>query len=56
MQAVWMLHKKHILKPIVVYRFNFKLSPGQVPLDVSCPLLLKPTTGVFVTPVPRNEE
>ena len=37
-------------------RFSFKLSPGQVPLDVVCPLLMKPTTGVFVTPVLRNEE
>ncbi|CAK0783443.1 hypothetical protein CVIRNUC_006642 [Coccomyxa viridis] len=40
----------------VFRRFSFKLSPGQVPLDVVCPLLMKPTTGVFVTPMLRNEE
>ncbi len=37
-------------------RFSFKLSPGQVPLEVDCPLLLKPRHGVFVVPVLRNEE
>ena len=37
-------------------RFTFKLSPGQVPLEVECPLLLKPKSGVFVTPILRTEE
>jgi thromboxane-A synthase/cytochrome P450 family 3 subfamily A len=37
-------------------RFTFNLSPGQIPLDVESPLLLKPKTGVFVTPVLRKEE
>lgn len=44
------------LKGSLACRFSFKLSPGQVPLDVVCPLLMKPTTGVFVTPMLRNEE
>ena len=47
---------EHGLKGSMACRFSFKLSPGQVPLDVVCPLLMKPTTGVFVTPVLRNEE
>ena len=47
---------KEGLKGLLACRFSFKLSPGQVPLDVVCPLLMKPTTGVFVTPVLRNEE
>ena len=37
-------------------RFSFKLSPGQVPLETECPLLLKPKHGVFMTPVLRTEE
>ena len=41
---------------VAARRFTFKLSPGQVPLDVVCPLLLKPTNGIFVTPVLRKEE
>lgn len=31
-------------------RFEFKLSPGQVPLEMSCLLTLRPTKGIFVTP------
>ena len=37
-------------------RFAFKLSPGQIPLDTECTLLLKPKHGVFATPVLRKEE
>jgi len=37
-------------------RFDFKLSPGQIPLAVRSPFTLGPAKGIFVTPVLRVEE
>lgn len=31
-------------------RFEFKLSPGQVPLAMNCAFVLRPSKGIFVTP------
>ncbi|BDA42318.1 Cytochrome P450 3A24 [Coccomyxa sp. Obi] len=40
----------------IYQRFDFKLSPGQVPLEVRSPFTLGPAKGIFVTPVLRMEE
>ncbi|KAK9905093.1 hypothetical protein WJX75_009533 [Coccomyxa subellipsoidea] len=40
----------------VFRKFTFTLTPGQVPLQTECTLLLKPKMGVFVTPSVRKEE
>lgn len=37
-------------------RFDFKLSPGQIPLAVHSPFTLGPKKGIFVTPILRIEE
>ncbi|KAK9901608.1 hypothetical protein WJX75_004612 [Coccomyxa subellipsoidea] len=40
----------------IFQRFEFKLSPGQVPLEVRSPFTLGPAKGIFVTPILRGEE
>ncbi|EIE20794.1 cytochrome P450 [Coccomyxa subellipsoidea C-169] len=40
----------------IYQRFEFKLSPGQVPLEVRSPFTLGPAKGIFVTPILRGEE
>lgn len=39
-----------------VLRFEFKLSPGQVPLAVQSPFVLGPSRGIMVVPMLRKEE
>lgn len=50
------LNKLLTLGFLLPCRFTFTLTPGQVPLQTECTLLLKPKMGVFVTPSVRKEE